>query len=476
MSSVAESVSNETVEATNEGRQDIAQNTELITVNLLEQVHVDTEMNSRLRYDEGKLQELQDSIEATGGLLEPIIVCFTKPGTKVTKPYTLVAGFRRSIALRRLYDKYEAMGSDSSIWVVDVPAVNLVGIDSADYHAVQAVENAFREDLNPIEFAQSIERAFEDAKVAGQPMTQADYAARTGMSQSKVSQYLAVGRLDKKVLDLIMDGKIPFKSALIIATQVPQKNHLFAARHASTMNSVEFEVWVQKKYGKANITAAQNDSAATAQKIRKTKPAKEIQEVYIPELNRRIAAATDEAVKQKLSIAVDALNFFMNVDGTELGKDLIDFEKARDQEKLAAQQAEEQGKGLTRLKNSAIGVMRGIINKHIEPGERRPTVEEALLKVKESITKDYNAETKVIRVPESKSDETGKTEYTDVKLDSIDEFIKTVHQAWNKAQADAKSRAEKAKAAKAAAGAKASNASAAAPAVVGSGEPAAPTA
>lgn len=427
-------------------RPDMASATDLIVIeNLLEQVHVDPEMNSRLSYNENKMQELQDSIEAIGGLLQPIIVCLTKPGTKTNKPYTLVAGFRRCICLKRLHDLYEGSGRDGSIWVKDIPAVNLVSIDSADYHAVQAVENYFRAEITPVEFAQSIERAMEDAKVNGHPMTQAEYAARTGMAQSTVSQYLAVGRLDKKILELITENKIPFKSALIIATKVPVKSHTHAAKNASTMSAVDFEIWVEKKFGKSNIQAAQNDSAATAQKIRRTKPAKEVVEVYIPELNRRLAAATDEASKQKIAIAIDALNFFMNVDGTQLGKDLLDFEQKRDQEKLAAHAAEEQGKGLTRLKNSCIIIIRGIVNKHIEPGERRPTVEEALLKVKESLLKDYNAETKIIKVPAGKAEDGKPVEVTDVKVDSIDEFLKTVHQAWNKAQADAKSRADKLK-------------------------------
>lgn len=455
-------------------RQDIAAQTEAISVNLLTDVHVDLEMNSRLKYNDEKMEELKSSIEACGGIIEPIIVCHTKPGTKVSKPYTLVAGFRRTLALLALHKKYEDAGQNGSLWVTDIPAMNLVGIDSSDYHAVQAIENVIREDLNPIEFAQSIERAMEDARVNGNPMTQAEYAARTGLSQSKVSQYCAVGRLDKQVLELVSENKVPFKSALIIATTVPTKFHRSAAKAASTMSAVDFEVFAEKKWGKANIESAQQDATATAQKIRKTKPAKEIQEVYIPELNKRIASATDEATKQRLATAVDALNFFMNVDGTQLGKDLIDFEKARDQAKLAEHAAEEQGKALTRLKNTSIGVMRGIVNKHVEPGERRPTVEEALLVVKENITKDYNAETKTIKVPAGKeSDGAEKIEYTELKLESVDSFMQTVLQAWNKAQADAKNRALKAKQAKQEAQNKL-NANAAAPAAVGSGEPAAP--
>lgn len=459
-----------------EERQDIAANTKTVAVDLLKVVHMDLEMNSRLKYNEEKLQELKDSIEATGGIIEPIILCETREGAKYSEPYTLVAGFRRSICLKRLHDEYEKAGSDGGIWTDEVPAVVLIGIDTADYHAIQAVENFIREDLNPIEFAQSIERAMEDAKISGNPMTQAEYAARTGISQSKVSQYLAVGRLDKKVLELIMDSKIPFTSALTIATVVPTKQHTSAAKAAATMSAVDFAVYAEKRWGKANVESANSDNGTSAQKIRKTKPAKEIQDVYIPELNRRIATSTDEAEKKRLATIVDAFNFFMNVDGTTLGKDLIDFEKARDQKKLEEQAAEEQGKGLTRIKTSALGVMRGIINKHVEPGERRPTVEEALNQVKESLEKDWNKETKTIKTAAGKNDETQQTEYIEVKIESVDEFMKTVLQAWNKSQADAKARAQKIKDKKKAEQDKLDAANAASGAAVGSGEPAAPAA
>lgn len=423
--------------------EDLAGSIDIITLKL-SQLHIDDELNSRNRYDDADLVTLKDSIEATGNIIQPLIVCETKPGTKVSQPFVLVAGFRRAKCLLTLEDEYNKNGMDGSIWTDQVPCMVLKGVDVSGYHSVQLVENMVRADLNPMEICQAIERALEESSVDGKPMTARNLAVKTGLSEGRISQYRKLGTLPTAIQEEVSSGALSFTKARILLEVVPPKHYRRAVDIAKITTAAEFEAKVRSMYGQATVEAAQatDGAAAGGQKVRRTRPAKEVTEIYVPEIKRRLTASTDESQKVRFTAVLDAWKFFMNEEGTQLGKDLTDFERARDEEKARADAEEDQKKGKARLITMSLTVMRQHINKHLEPGDTKPTVAAALDLVKNSIAKDFNAETKSIKVQAGKKVDGGEVEYTDVAISSVEDFIAELHQAWNASVADAKKRTE----------------------------------
>ncbi|HEY0825012.1 MAG TPA: ParB/RepB/Spo0J family partition protein [Ramlibacter sp.] len=141
----------------------------------------------RTRMDEGALYELAESIKAQG-IMQPILVRKLSDGEHAGK-YEIIAGERRFRAAR-------LAGLDSvPVLVRDVP-------DEAAA-AMALIENIQREDLNPLEEAQGLQRLIKDFGLTHEQAAQA-----VGRSRSAASNLLRLLNLADPVQTMLMAGDI----------------------------------------------------------------------------------------------------------------------------------------------------------------------------------------------------------------------------------------------------------------------------
>jgi ParB family chromosome partitioning protein len=164
----------------------------------------------RTRMDEGALQELADSIKAQG-LMQPILV------RKISAAnYEIIAGERRFRAAKL------AGLSEVPVWVKDVPDESAA--------AMALIENIQREDLNPLEEAQGVQRLINDFGLTHEQAAQA-----IGRSRSATSNLLRLLNLAKPVQDMLFAGDLDMGHArallaLDAASQITLGHQVVAKR------------------------------------------------------------------------------------------------------------------------------------------------------------------------------------------------------------------------------------------------------
>jgi ParB family transcriptional regulator, chromosome partitioning protein len=143
---------------------------------------------TRSHVDEAALQELADSIKATG-VLQPITVRAV-PGGR----YQLIAGERRWLASQRA-------GKPT------VPAI-VRQVSNEQAMEMTIIENLQREDLNPIEQARAFDRLGREFG-----LTQEQISIRTGKERSSVANFLRLLRLPEAVQAWVAGGHLSFGHA-----------------------------------------------------------------------------------------------------------------------------------------------------------------------------------------------------------------------------------------------------------------------
>ncbi len=157
----------------------------------------------RTRMDEAALQELSQSIKGQG-LLQPILV---RPVGR--DRYEIIAGERRWRA-------------SQLAGLLEVPVL-VRPISDEDALAAALIENIQREDLNPLEEAQGIDRLIREFG-----MTQEAAAAAVGRSRSAVSNLLRLLNLTESVRSLLMDGALEMGHARALLPLPTIKQHHLA--------------------------------------------------------------------------------------------------------------------------------------------------------------------------------------------------------------------------------------------------------
>jgi ParB family chromosome partitioning protein len=137
----------------------------------------------RTKMDENSLEELAASIKKQG-LMQPILV---RPVDK--SQYEIIAGERRWRAAKM------AGLSEVPVLVREVP-------DSAAL-AMALIENIQREDLNPLEEANGVQRLVAEFK-----LTHQEAADAIGRSRAATTNLLRLLNLQKPVQQLVTDGKL----------------------------------------------------------------------------------------------------------------------------------------------------------------------------------------------------------------------------------------------------------------------------
>jgi ParB family transcriptional regulator, chromosome partitioning protein len=164
--------------------------------------------NPRRSFDEGKLQELAQSIRAQG-VLVPLIVRPTGPNA-----FEVVAGARRFRAalLAELFA---------------VPA-RVVELSDAEALTLQLVENAIREDVHPYEEAMAYRALLESSEPR---YDVASLALKTGRSVNHIYGRLRMTELIPEAAEVFQANQITAGHAVLIA-RLPQEQQVQALKAA----------------------------------------------------------------------------------------------------------------------------------------------------------------------------------------------------------------------------------------------------
>ena len=180
----------------------------------------------RTRMDEGALYELAESIKVQG-IMQPILVRKLGEGEQAGK-YEIIAGERRFRAAR-------LAGLDSvPVLVRNVP-------DEAAA-AMALIENIQREDLNPLEEAQGLQRLVREFGLTHEQAAQA-----VGRSRSAASNLLRLLQLAEPVQTMLMAGDLDMGHARALLS-LEKANQINAANQIAgkTMSVREAERLVKK--------------------------------------------------------------------------------------------------------------------------------------------------------------------------------------------------------------------------------------
>ena len=174
----------------------------------------------RTRMDEGALYELAESIKAQG-IMQPILVRRLTSGEHAGK-FEIIAGERRFRASRL------AGLNEVPVLVRDVP--------NEAAAAMALIENIQREDLNPLEEAQGLQRLIREFGLTHEQAAQA-----VGRSRSAASNLLRLLNLAEPVQQLLMAGDIDMghARALLALERAAQitAGHQIVARHLSVRDT-----------------------------------------------------------------------------------------------------------------------------------------------------------------------------------------------------------------------------------------------
>ena len=223
----------------------------------------------RTRMDEGALYELAESIKAQG-IMQPILVRRLVDGPNQGK-YEIIAGERRFRASR-------LAGLDRvPVLVRDVPNESAA--------AMALIENIQREDLNPLEEAQGLQRLVKEFGLTHELAAQA-----VGRSRSAASNLLRLLNLADPVQTMLMAGDIDMGHARALlgldrATQITAANQIAAKK----MSVREAESLVKKLGAEFNLVSPKP-------KKEKSRDLKRVEE----ELSDLLTAEVEVRVKKRV--------------------------------------------------------------------------------------------------------------------------------------------------------------------------------
>jgi len=191
----------------------------------------------RTRMDEGALYELAESIKVQG-IMQPILVRRLDAESAAAKDaeYEIIAGERRFRAAK-------LAGLDSvPVLVRDVP--------NEAAAAMSLIENIQREDLNPLEEAQGLQRLVSEFGLTHEMAAQA-----VGRSRSAASNLLRLLNLAEPAQAMLMAGDLDMGHARALlaldrGTQITAANQI-AAKHLSVR---ETEALVKKLAAEFSLT------------------------------------------------------------------------------------------------------------------------------------------------------------------------------------------------------------------------------
>ncbi len=150
--------------------------------------------NPRKAFDEGSLMELTLSIK-THGILEPLVV---RPvGAKASSRYELVAGERRYHAAQMAK-------------LQEVPCI-VRQLSDAAAEEIMLLENLQREDLQPLEIANALQKILSSSKT-----TQEELGKKIGKSQGWISNHLRLLKAPEDLQQMLISQEITPRHAQVL--------------------------------------------------------------------------------------------------------------------------------------------------------------------------------------------------------------------------------------------------------------------
>jgi len=201
----------------------------------------------RTRMDEGALYELAESIKAQG-IMQPILVRLLTEGENAGK-YEIIAGERRFRASR-------LAGLDAvPVLVRDVP--------NEAAAAMALIENIQREDLNPLEEAQGLQRLVKEFGLTHEAAAQA-----VGRSRSAASNLLRLLNLADPVQVMLMAGDLDMGHARALlsldkATQITAAHQI----SAKSMSVRDAEGLAKKLGAEFNLVTPKKEKSRDIRRI-----------------------------------------------------------------------------------------------------------------------------------------------------------------------------------------------------------------
>ncbi|MEY4713617.1 MAG: putative chromosome partitioning protein [Pseudomonadota bacterium] len=226
----------------------------------------------RTRMDEGALYELAESIKAQG-IMQPILVRKLASGDHAGK-YEIIAGERRFRAAR-------LAGLDS------VPVLVRDVADEAAA-AMALIENIQREDLNPLEEAQGLQRLIRDFGLTHEQAAQA-----VGRSRSAASNLLRLLNLADPVQSLLMAGDLDMGHARALLSL--ERAAQITAAHQITAKKLS----VREAESLAKKLAAEFNLVSPKPKKEKSRDLRRVEE----ELSDLLTAEVEVRVKKRVKRA-----------------------------------------------------------------------------------------------------------------------------------------------------------------------------
>lgn len=185
---------------------------------------------ARKKFNEEALNELAQSIK-TYGIIQPIIV------EKKDGFYRIIAGERRWRAAKIAGLK-------------EVPCI-VRDEDEQRNKEISLIENIQRENLNPIEKAIGYKELIDNYN-----LKQQELADKLGISRTNVTNTLRILNLDKRVIELAIEGKLTEGHCRsLLAIEDPDKQYEMALRiieKGQTVRDIERSVQNKKKITKKN--------------------------------------------------------------------------------------------------------------------------------------------------------------------------------------------------------------------------------
>ncbi len=178
----------------------------------------------RRAMDPGKLTELAESIKAQG-VIQPVVVREIDRD-KGGKVYEIIAGERRWRASQQA-------------GLSEVPVV-IREVDDRTVVAMALIENIQREDLNPLEEAQALQRLIDEFD-----LTHAQAAEAVGRSRAAVSNLLRLLELPPDIRTLVETRALEMGHARALLSLTPQAAIALArqaAEHGWSVREVEHRV------------------------------------------------------------------------------------------------------------------------------------------------------------------------------------------------------------------------------------------
>jgi len=187
-------------------------------------------LQPRTIFDATRLEELAKSIE-TNGIIQPVLLRRKGSG------YELIAGERRFRAAKLA-------------GLVEIPAIIQ---DYADDRILEIalIENIQREDLNPMETAQALERLHTEMGLSHE-----EIAARTGKDRTTITNMLRLLRLPREIQLLVAERRLSMGHArAILGLATPELQTQIAEKAAAQGFSVRQVERLVKKVNEPRVAS-----------------------------------------------------------------------------------------------------------------------------------------------------------------------------------------------------------------------------